>query len=537
MIFGHRNPDTDSVTSAIAYAYLKNATGGEAQAYVLGELSAETRFVLETFKVEEPPLLRDVKIQLKDLKYDKHMPMKPTDSLYDAYSTMKKMRVQTVTIVDDEGRVIGLLTMKDIAMSLIGKDQTRITTTYKNILEALEGTRVNCAHETIKGNVRVIAYPLEKLKDLNIIDSSSIAIVGDRLDIIDFLLEKRVEAIIVTGTTEVEKHFLERAQANGISVIATEMDTYNTAKNIFLTNYLKEEMIVDVEVFYEEDTLAERLRFIKESPHSRFPLINEYGHYLGLIGRKDFLSPTRKRVVLVDHNEAEQSAVGIEEAQIVEVIDHHRIGNIRTDEPILYYCWPVGSTNTIVYGMYRDRGISVPWDMAGLMLSGILSDTLILTSPTTTRVDVEAAEALAAICNVDLEQYGKEMFKAGSLTRDRSAEELCLADYKEFDIDDSPVGVAQVFTLDIEDLLSRKEEIVSFLTEYNETRVRGLFVLAATDILKQGSYLFFNEGMEGDLSVIFDREIRQGTFFEGFVSRKKQLIPALTRGIRLLHAR
>ena len=175
--------------------------------------------------------------------------------------------------------------------------------------------------------------------------------------------------------------------------------------------------------------------------------------------------------------------------------------------------------------------------MAGLMLSGILSDTLILTSPTTTRVDVEAAEALAAICNVDLEQYGKEMFKVGSLTRDRSAEELCLADYKEFDIDDSPVGVAQVFTLDIEDLLSRKEEIVSFLTEYNETRVRGLFVLAATDILKQGSYLFFNEGMEGDLSVIFDREIRQGTFFEGFVSRKKQLIPALTRGIRLLHAR
>ncbi|HCX64069.1 MAG TPA: putative manganese-dependent inorganic diphosphatase, partial [Eubacteriaceae bacterium] len=527
MVFGHQNPDTDSVTSAIVLSDLKNKTGVSATPYILNEPNKESRYVLSHFGYSAPQILDNVKIQMKDLNYTRTQPLKEDDSIYDAYHYMGQNRVRTLPIVDPDNRLSGLVTMKDIAMSLINTDQRKIDTTFDNVLKGLSGRSVYKQDESISGEVLVTAFHLDTIEEKELFQSNSIVIVGDRYDIIEFALEKNVLLIIVTGKEELSPEVIRKAKEKGVNVITTNADTYETTKTIFLTNRIRNIMIHhNILFFKEEDYLEDCKDIIKDSDHSKFPLIDENGNYLGIISRNHIISPQKKKVVLVDHNEYAQSAEGIEEADILEIVDHHKIGDISTTLPIAFRNQPVGSTNTILFQMYKERGLSIPKDIAGLMMSGIISDTLLLKSPTTTQMDIDALDELKQILEMDIEQFAVKMFREGTDLSGKSVEEIFFSDYKEFVLEGMKTGISQIFTLDIDQISSDLQKYLDFIAKVNEDRNQYLTFFVVTDIIKQGSYIFYNETKKEQVQSIFKQKMKQGTFMQDCVSRKKQIIPA-----------
>jgi manganese-dependent inorganic pyrophosphatase len=311
------------------------------------------------------------------------------------------------------------------------------------------------------------------------------------------------------------------------------MDTYSTSKLIYLTNYASNIMIdQDILFFRENEYLDECKEVIRKSGHSKFPIVDEEGYYLGILGRSHIISPKKKRVILVDHNEYAQSADGIEQAEILEIIDHHKIGDISTNIPIGFRNLPVGSTNTIIYQMYKENQIKIPHPIAGIMISGIISDTLLLKSPTTTKKDVQAVEELTELLGMDLQDYAMEMFRKGTDITGLDVHEVFFNDYKEFSLEGMRVGVAQVFTLNIESVKEKTSEYLNIIEETNAQKGQFATLLIVTDIIRQGSYLFYNENRKNILEASFNKKMEQGTFIEECVSRKKQIIPALIEGIR-----
>jgi manganese-dependent inorganic pyrophosphatase len=530
-VFGHRNPDTDSVTSAIAMAEFKTRLGFPAKPAILDELTAESRYVLDFFGIEPPALLNDVKIQMKDLDYDRPKPLDCSNSIYDAYVYMGKEKLRTLPIVDDDNRLLGIVTMKDIAMSLVQRDQRSIQTSFQNVLQNMEGTAICKNSDQVDGEVLVIAFHLDTIEELGLFRRESIVIVGDRPDIFQHAIDQKVQLIILTGGKHPNPMFLDIAKDSGVNVIATDFDTYDATKMIYLTNYIKKIIIRENLLFFgEEDYLADCREIMKETDHSKFPILDKDGGYLGIVGRSHIISPQRKKVILVDHNEYSQSAVGIEEAEILEVVDHHRIGDISTSLPIAFRNMPVGSTNTILYYMFKEAGMEPKPSTAGLMLAGIISDTLFLKSPTTTDQDVEAMEALSQQVMMNIEKFSMEMFKKGTDLSGKSIEEIFFSDYKEFVLEGWKVGISQVFTLDMDSIQNSIDDFLTFINRVNETRHHSVTLCIITDILKQGSYVFYNNGKTMD--ALFGRKLTQGMFMDGWVSRKKQVVPTLHEEIK-----
>ncbi|QSX08875.1 putative manganese-dependent inorganic diphosphatase [Alkalibacter rhizosphaerae] len=531
LVFGHRNPDTDTVTSAIAMADLKTRQGFPAKAAILDEISAEAKYVLDFFGVSIPQLLENVKIQMKDLNYDRPQALKRTNSIYDAYVYMGEGKLRTLPITDDKCQLLGIVTMKDIAMSLIQKNQRFLKTSVDNVLKNMEGVLLSKAAATVDGEVLVVSFHMDTIEEMDLFQKDSIVIVGDRLDIYKHAIEQKVQLVILTGGKHPDPAFLEAAEDSGINVIATDLDTYEATKMVFLTNYVENIIVRDNLLFFgEDDYLTDCREIMKETDHSKFPLLNRNGEYLGIIGRSHVISPQRKRVILVDHNEYSQSAEGIEEAEILEVIDHHRIGDISTSLPIVFRNMPVGSTNTILYYMYKEAGMEPKPSIAGLMLAGIISDTLFLKSPTTTEQDIEALEALHLLVMMDIDKFAMEMFKKGTDLSNKSVEEIFFADYKEFLLEGWKVGISQVFTLDMDSIQKSIDEFLTYIDNVNESRHQSLTLCIITDILKQGSYIFYNEGKLVD--GVFGQKMSQGMFMEGWVSRKKQIVPTIHEGIK-----
>ncbi|SHE94045.1 putative manganese-dependent inorganic diphosphatase [Alkalibacter saccharofermentans] len=532
MIFGHKNPDTDSVTSAIVMSKFKNKIGFNTKPFILDEMSKESKYVLDYFGVEEPEILDNVKIQMKDLNYDRVKAFTHDNSIYDAYLHMGKNRVRTLPVVDDIGKLSGILTMKDIAMSLINSDQRRIETTFDNILEGMKGRVINKCADDLSGDVMVTAFHLDTIEEMQLFTENSIVIVGDRFDIIKFAIEKKVKLIIVTGKAELDEKITRAAKDNRVNMILTKFDTYEATKTIFLTNFVKNIMVKEnILSFSEEDYLDDCRDIIKDSDHSKFPLVGKNGKYLGIVSRSHIISPAKKRVILVDHNEYAQSAEGIFEADILEVVDHHKIGDISTTLPIAFRNQPVGSTNTILYNMFREAGIEMEKEEAGLMLSGIVSDTLLLKSPTTTENDIEAVENLVKVTGIDLNDFAMEMFKKGTDISGKSVEEVFFSDYKEFVLEGMKTGISQVFTLNIDAISENVEEYLSFINNLNKNRNHYLTLCIITDIIKQGSYILYNANNKS-IDSIFEKEMYQGIFIDGWVSRKKQIIPVISEGIK-----
>ncbi|MDW5299394.1 MAG: putative manganese-dependent inorganic diphosphatase [Sedimentibacter sp.] len=536
LIFGHKTPDTDSVCAAIALSELKNIINEPSKPYILGNLNKETEFVLNYFNVTVPEKLNNVKIQIKDLNYEKIRPFMKHQSVHFAYFNMNENKLRTLPIVDEEGNLSGIITMKDIAMSLINTDQKHLHTSYDNIIETLLGKNLLKFDEIIDGDIIVASFEENTLRSSDIISKNSIVIVGDRYDVIKYSIEIGVKLIIVTGDLQVSSDLIDMATKNKVNLISTGYHTYYTAKNISLSKYVEDIMkSQDIMMFFEEDYLNECKEDIEQSRHSKFPVISKDKKYLGLLSRNHLINPKRKRVILVDHNEMNQSAEGLEEAEILEVIDHHKIGDIRTIIPISFRNSPVGSSNTIIYHMYKENNVEIKKDIAGLMLSGIISDTLLFKSPTTTERDKDAADNLLKIVDIDLYKYAMEMFKAGTSLEGKTMEEIIYQDFKRFNLEYKNVGISQVFTLDINQIMSKKEEYIKLIDNITENMDYFILIMAVTDIVNEGSYIFYTSSKERLVKGIFEEEdVFQGIYVDKCVSRKKQIVPKIISALKLI---
>ena len=531
LIFGHKNPDTDSVTSAISLSYLKNKMGIKAEPKVLGKISKETKYILDYFKVKQPNLITDVKIQLKDLEFDSTEGISVETSILKAFDLMEDDYIKVLPVLDEKEHLMGVVSMKDIAIGVIKKNIYNISNSLESINDDLKGKILVKSHEQIDGNIRIASLFHETLQGK--LKNDDILITGDRYDIFAQAIESKIKLLVVTGGVEVPEEYLTSAKENGVSIIVVEQDTFTVSKLINQCNKVSSIMNSDIIKFSSEEYLVDVKDEMEDSKVRTFPVIDKNNLFLGFVTRGHIINPQRKKVILVDHNEYEQSAEGLRQAEIIEVIDHHKVGNITTSIPINFRINPVGSTCTIVYNMFKENDVEIPSEIAGMMISGIISDTLLFRSPTTTDQDKKAVEGLNEILNLDLEKYAMDLFKAGTSLQGYTIEEIFYRDFKQFEIEGHKIGVGQVFTLDIDEILNRKDEYLEFMEKTHEENGFYLTLLVITDILKEGSYILFKSSKSRLIERAFDIEEEQGAFIDGMVSRKKQVVPNITKAIRL----
>lgn len=532
-IFGHKNPDTDSVMSAIALSNLKNRLGYSTIPCVLGSINKESKYVLEYFNIDEPILLNNVKTQIKDLNYDKVKSITIDKSILHAYKLMEEENIKVLPVVTDENKLIGIITMKDIAMGLIKGDFYNIKTDIKTIIKDLNGKILVSNDNYIEGSVSVLSYYKETLVNSEAISENSIVIVGDRYDIIEYAIDCKVRLIIITGGREIPLRLIEKAKEKKVNIVLVNQDTYTTSKLITQCNYVSK-IIKDKDIikFEENEYLEDVKEELINNRYFVYPVVNNENEILGFINRGHLLKPNKKEVILVDHNEYSQSVEGLKEANILEIIDHHKIGDISTYDPIKFINYPVGSTCTIVYLMYKENNIEIDQKIAGCLISGIISDTLFLKSPTTTSMDKKAIEELNKITKLDLKEYSMKMFRVGTSLEGQSIEEIFFKDFKEFIINKHKIGIGQVFTLDIDDIMNRKDEFIDFINKEHNKKEYLTTLILITDIIKNGSYILYASNNE-ILKNTFLINPYQGMFLEGIVSRKKQVIPKLIEGIKM----
>lgn len=528
-IFGHQSPDTDAVTSAISLSHLKNKLGMDTEPRVLGHINKETKYVLDKFGVKEPKYLNDVKLQLKDLNYHKGLFVDENKSIDYVYKFLTEKGVTGTPVVTDGNKYKGIITIKDIAKKLISNDFDKIDSNYSNILETVSGEEVLKFDDEIKGNVLVASYDSDTFISNVNLNSNSILIVGDRQDIIKKAIDDNVKLIVVTGPEKITEENLKLAENNKVNVIKTNIDSFHTSKLICLSNKIGTLLVEDTsKIFRENDYYTDFVEATKKLKHNNYPILNNDGVCLGLIRITEIINKNNKKVMLVDHQEKEQSVIGLDEANILEIVDHHKIGNINTTNPINFRNMTVGSTNTIVYFMYKENNVEIPKEIAGIMLSGLLSDTLCLQSPTTTEIDKKVAEDLALIAGVDYKKYALDMFKAGTSLEGLTKEEVIKSDFKSFPIGDEKMAIGQVFTLDVDRIFDELDTYIEKLEEINNKEGYKFIIIAITDILKNGSYLIFTENAKSVLESIYKLDdIKQGYYVDGLVSRKKQILPAI----------
>lgn len=531
LIFGHKSPDTDSVTSAISLSYLKNKMGIKAEPKVLGKISKETKYILDYFKIEEPKFINNVKTQLKDLELEDTAGVDIHLSILQAFDLMEDDHIKVLPVLDKKKHLMGVVTMKDIAIGIIKKDIYRINNSLESISNDLKGRILVKADDEIDGYIKIASLFHETLQGK--LTNDDVLITGDRYDIFSQAIESKIKLLIVTGGVHVPEEYIKSAEENSVSIISVEQDTFTVSKLINQCNKVSAIMNTDVIKFSSEEYLTDVRDEIEDSRVRTFPVINKNNVFLGFVNRGHIINPQKKKVILVDHNEYEQSAEGLKQAEIVEVIDHHKVGNISTSIPINFRINPVGSTCTIVYNMFRENDVEIPSEIAGMLISGIVSDTLLFKSPTTTDQDRKAVEGLNKILNLDLETYAMDLFKAGTSLEGFTIEEIFYRDFKQFEIEGHKIGVGQVFTLDIDEIFNRKDEYLSFMEQTHEENGFYLTLLVITDILKEGSYILFKSSESKLVGRSFDIEEEQGAFIEGLVSRKKQVVPNITRAIHL----
>ena len=533
-IFGHQKPDTDAVTSAITLSYLKNKLGFNTEPRILGEINDETKYVLNYFHVKTPKILDDVKLQIKDLNYHKNFFINQKSSIKDAYEYMTDKGITGTPIVDDNQKFVGLITVKNIVKHLISDNYSFLETSYDNIINTLDGEELLRFDDEIVGELLVAAYRSTTILNNIELNRNNILIVGDRHSIIEYAVESGVKLIIIAGNGELKPEHLEIAKKNSVNIIRTGLDTFHTAKLIGLCNYIKTIIPSDRPYTFDEnyyyDDFVVKTNKLK---HNNYPVIGKNGICKGLIRITEINEKRRKKVILVDHNESSQSVEGLEEAEIIEVVDHHNVGDISTNNPINFRIMTVGSTNTIVYHLYQENNIEIPNSMAGLMLSGILSDTLAFTSPTTTQLDKEVVSRLASRLDIDYHKYVLDMFKAGTSLESKTIEEVVTSDIKSYQVDDEKIAVSQIFTLNYEEILNNQNEYLNYIEKMAVDREYRLVIVLVTDIIKNGSYIFYTRKDQELMETAFNNDnLTEGTYLDGCVSRKKQIVPQVMEVIR-----
>lgn len=532
-VFGHINPDTDSVCAAITLANLKRMEGMNAEERVLGNINKETKYVLDYYKVKEPKYLNDTKLRIKDLNYRHNYYINENASIEDTYNYMLNKNTTGVPIVDSNKKFLNIITSKDILNKSLGLNDAELYTSYQNILNTLNGETVVKVDDEIKGVVTAAAFAHETFENVKELTNEDILIVGDRHYIIDLAIKSKVKLIIIVGGNIPKKEHIKEAKKNKVNIIKTNMNTFETARVILNSNYIKK--IIDKEaeyILYEKDYYDDFISWSKDLQIDNYPVLDKNGICKGLLRKSELSGSNKRKVVLVDHNEIEQSAIGLEEAEIVEIVDHHKIGRVSTTHPINFRNMIVGSTNTIIYSMYKEKGVKIDKTMAGLMLAGIISDTLLLKSPTTTDMDIKAVKELNKIVKLNVEKFGLEMFKSGSSLEGMTYEEVLEMDSKTFKSGDEEFTISQAFTLDIDNILKDKDNYLMEMDKLmKETGVKR-FIFAVTDIIKNGSYILYDSKSEDVIKKAFNiKKIEQGVFLKGVVSRKQQIVPAVLDAI------
>ncbi len=526
-IFGHKNPDTDAVTSAITLAYLKKELGYNAEARILGTINKETEFVLNHFKIKEPAYLNDVKLQIKDLNYHKNCYLNRTTSIANVYSYMVNKNITGVPIIDDDKKFVGLVTVKTIFREMFQADQTLLYSSLDNIVEVLKAEVLNKAEDEIRGHILAATYRSTTFLEHEELYDDSILIVGDRHSVIEYAVNKGIKLLIIVGNNEIKEEHLKIAKKNKVTVIRTILDSFHTAKLIGLANYIDNLITNDsIETFDENDYYDDFVVRSAKLGHNNYPVIDKNGICHGLIRITDIIKKNKKKCILVDHNEEEQSVLGLNEAEILEIVDHHKIGDLTTNQPINFRNMTVGSTNTIIYLLYKESKTEIPYEIAGLMISGILSDTLALTSPTTTSYDKEAVTNLSKLLGIDYKEYATDMFKAGTSLEGRTKEDIIGTDIKIFPVNGKKIAISQVFTMNYEEILDVKEDYIKILEDMKKNRDYDLILLCITDIMQNGSYILYSKDDEENISLSLGiDDISEGYFLPGVVSRKKQIVP------------
>ena len=434
-IFGHKKPDTDSVMSAIALSHLKNELGDSTEPRILGAINKETEYALNYFNLKTPGYLNDVKLQLKDVNFHKGFLIKETDSIYNGYQYMLREGLTGLPVVKENGEFKGLITIKDLSHTMINENVDDLYTSYDNLLEVLKAKPILRYNDEIIGKSLIAAYRSTTFMENVKLEKNMILIVGDRHSIIEYAVESGIKLLIISSDSEIKEKHIEIAKKNKVNIMKTTYDSYHIAKLLTLTNYIKTMIRSYNPTKFENTEFIDNVNEINNKlKHTNYPIVDKRNKCLGLLRITDLTEKTPKKVILVDHNDKLQRVEGLHEAQILEIIDHHNLGNITTNAPINFRNMAVGSTCTIVYTLFKERKVDIPKDIAGALLSGILSDTLILKSPTATTKDIIAVQELAEIADVNYKDYGMEMLKAGTSLDNMTKEDVLYNDFKMYTI-------------------------------------------------------------------------------------------------------
>ena len=536
VVIGHRNPDTDSICSAIAYAELKNKTSDlVCEPRRAGKMNQETEFVLKKFGVKPPRMCTDVNPKIRDVDY-REMPGIPgSTSLRKAWEIMRDKQIDTLPVTSPDNELEGVITVKDIATANMDVFDTGILaksqTTYRNILETLGGTMVVGREDDVctTGHIRIGTATPEMLE--NSMEKGDIVILTNRYESQLCAIEKEASLLIICNGSKVGRTIQRIAEEMGVAIMSAPVDTYAAGKLISqcapISYYMTRS---DIMKFTLVTPVADVTRVMAKVRHRYFPILDEDGKYCGMVSRRNIINLQKRRIILVDHNEATQAVEGFDQAEILEIIDHHRIGSLETSGPVYFRNQPVGCTATIITQMYDENGMEIPPQIAGLLLAAILSDTLVFRSPTCTPLDEALAKRLAKIAGVDIDEFASEMFEAGEKLDGKTAEEVFLQDFKVFMCGDIRFGVAQGSYMTRKNLLAAEALLQPYLEEArNKQNVEDIYMLL-TDVPKEESVVISDGRYASEvLSDGFETQpAEDGSFtLPGVVSRKKQFIPAL----------
>ena len=533
-VIGHKNPDTDSICSAIAYADLRQKVTGQVhEAKRAGHVNDETAYVLDRFGVEAPKLLTDVRLQVRDLDIHEMPGLKPNASIRDTWERMRQEQAKTLPIVKDD-ELVGVVSTGDIAKSYMDVYDSEILskarTQYRNIVKTLDGTMItgNEHGYFMRGKVAIGASSPNLMEEF--IEKDDLVILGDREEAQACAVNIDASCMVICKDAEVSPKLIQKAKEQSIVIIQTPYDTFTTARLINQSIPVKFYMTSGPLTMFRMNDYVDDIKDIMAKKRFRdFPILDRHGRFKGFISRRRFLGASKKKVILVDHNERSQAVDGIEEAEIIEIIDHHRLGDIETVSLITFRNQPVGCTATIINQMYEENEIEVPREIAGLLCGAIISDTLLFRSPTCTPLDERTAKKLAKISDIDLEQMAQEMFNAGSNLKGKSAEDICFQDFKQFTVNDTIFGVGQITSMSKEELAAIRDMMTEHLPKVLEAHNLNMIYFMLTDILAESTELLcVGTGARGIALSAFDLpDNAKSLILKGVVSRKKQLIPVL----------
>ena len=537
-VTGHKNPDSDSICAAYAYAEFKNKIGDvETVACRLGNPNQETQYILDYFNAEAPRLLKTVKLKVEDLQFDNISPVYPEISLKTAWSIMRDKNIKTLPVADENDHLLGVLAVSNLTSCYMDIWDNRILAKSNTTVGIIRDmglkvvAYVNEDRKCFPGKIAVTAMQPDTMSEH--IEEGDIAIVGDREEAQAALINLNVSLMIVTGGYAPSEKIISLAKEHGVTIIVTQHDSFTASRLIVQSIPVGYVMVKENIVSFTTDDLVDDIKGIMTETRFRsYPVLDQNGRVVGTVSRYHLISNHKKKVIQVDHNERGQSVDGLEDAEVLEIIDHHRVADIQTNNPIFFRNEPVGSTSTIVAKCFFESGIRPSRKAAGLLCGAIISDTLLFRSPTCTQQDIYNCKKLAEIAGINIEEFAKEMFKAGTSLKGKTVEQIFNSDFKPFTIEDIKVGIAQVNTMDIEGFMPLKEEMLQYMDQKAKEASLDMVMLLLTDILNEGSEILVTGAKPEIVEKAFKVTLENnGAFLPGVLSRKKQVVPPITNAI------